>query len=383
MHEPGLVAGGTVSHLARVRMKGSALLLFLVLVCPLQRVAGGGLDAWQAERPPRLRIAASPYPNFLLEILPTGVHFGEHVYRVKIDSLGMGPSSETPRGHFYTRRGGFLDLAHIRRAIDMAGYVHYHVRDCLTRGGTHFSFENIDRTTYHTDLSYPAFWDRLDAATKTRLIDEIAIRAAEEAAIDFSNWREILTWYDFHNLPGMPERGSAFSYEDLPSHAVGAAVAVRALRLRGVPFDEAVTRELDRELEELEVVPAETYARAMALVADRWWGKKTCLKRLLDTGLDDGFINPWLVHGLEVGRPPVAKGYPAPRGLEGRLMGHDCHGMVVFSCEPRPGRKEVKEAVLPGGSRTVIPTRDYPLILERIAGQIRRELGPHALEPYP
>jgi hypothetical protein len=64
-------------------------------------------------------------------------------------------------------------------------------------------------------------------------------------------------------------------------------------------------------------------------------------------------------------------------------MGHDCHGMVVFSCEPRPGRKEVKEAVLPGGSRTVIPTRDYPLILERIAGQIRRELGPHALEPYP
>jgi hypothetical protein len=380
---PDLSALGLCVILPLVRMKGSALVFALVLLCPLQRVAAGGLDAWQAEKPPRLRVAASPYPNFLLEILPTGVDFGEHVYRVKIDSLGMGPSSETPRGHFYTRRGGFLDLAHIRRAIDMAGYVHYHVREGLTRGEVHFSFENIDRTTYHTHFSYPAVWEKLDAATKARLVDEIAIRAAEEAAIDFSNWREILTWYDFHNLPGMPERGSAFSYEDLPSHAVGAAVAARALRLRGVPFDEAVTKELDRELKELEVVPSETYERAMALVAERWWGKKTCYKRHLDTGLDDGVITPWLVRGLEAGSPLVAKGYPAPRGLEGRVMGYDCRGMVVFSCEPRPGRQEVKEAVLPEGGRTVIPMRDYPVILERIAGEIRGELGPHALEPYP
>lgn len=344
---------------------------------------GGGLSDWQAEKVPRLRIAASPYPNFLLEVLPTGVDFGSHLYRVKIDSLGMGPSSELARGHFYTRRGGFLDLAHIRRAIDLAGYVHYHVRDSLTRGEAGFSFENIDRTTYRVSFRYPDFWTRLDPVAKARLIEEVAVRAGETAALDLSNWREILTWYGFHNVPGMPEKSSAFSFEDLPSHAVGAAVVGRALRLEGVPFDEAVTRELERELVALGVVPVEDYDRAMSLVEGKWWAKKATLKRHLDTGRDDGVITPWLVRGLFPGNAPAAKSYPLPRGPDDFIHGRDCRGLVVVSCEPRPRRREVWEKLSEGIGRVVVPERDYAAILARIEGEMKEEIGPRATVPYP
>lgn len=359
-------------------------LVWLFSVCaPGAFAVAGGLSDWQAEKVPRLRIAASPYPNFLLEVLPTGADFGTHLYRVKIDSLGMGPSSELARGHFYTRRGGFLDLAHIRRAIDLAGYVHYHVRDALTRGETGFSFENIDRTTYRVTLHYPDFWSALEPVAKARLIEEVAVRAGETAALDLSNWREILTWYGFHNVPGMPEKSSAFSFEDLPSHAVGAAVAGRALRRGGVPFDEAVTLELDRELAELGVVPLEVYDRAMALVEGKWWAEKATLKRHLDTGHDDGVITPWLVRGLFPGESPAAKSYRMPRGPDDFIHGHDCRGLVVFSCEPRPRRREVRESVTAMVGSVVVPPRDYPAILTRIETEMKAELGVRATVPYP
>ncbi|HQZ26939.1 MAG TPA: DUF4056 domain-containing protein [Verrucomicrobiales bacterium] len=362
-------------------MRGLPILLFLLT--PFGNASAGGLNEWQAEKTPRLRIAASPYPNFLLKVLPTDVDLGDHLYRVKIDSLGMGPSSETSRGHFYTRRGGFLDLAHIRRAIDFAGYVHYRVRHCLEKGETHFSMESIDKTTYHCHFSYPAFWHRLAPVTKKHLIEEIAIRVAGEAAIDFSNWREIITWYDFHNVPGMPEKGSSFSYEDLPSHLVGAAVASRALRAPGIPFDEAVTRELRQELDELDVVPEEVYFRAMDLVAYRWWGKNDTLKRFLDTGEDDGLVSPWLVRGLEPGKAPKRKSYEAPERDLSDVAGYDCRGMIVLECEPHmPKKNRVLSLLGPDVSR-VRPERDYPAILGRIRSEVIAEFGPHATVPYP
>lgn len=355
------------------------LLLTGCLALPAARVSAEGLSDWQSRDEPRLRIAASPYPNYLLHILPSGFDLKRHRYRVGISSFGFQPSAETGRGHFYTRRGGFLDLAHVRRAIDFAGYVHFHTRKALIEGRDGFSFESIDQTTYRVSLRYPAFWQTLGEAERERLAGELATRAAVEAAFDFSNWREILTWYDFHNLPGMPERGSAFSYEDVPSHAVGIAVAERALRAEGVPFDEAVTRELRREIDDLGVVPQETYQRAMELVGYRWWGKKTCLKRHIDTGRDDGFIDPWLVRGLASGPEPRPKRYPAPSRRYADVLGRDCRGMVVLECEPHLRDDEVRQRI----PAKVRPSRDYPALLSRIEKEIRLEFGPNATVPYP
>ncbi len=357
------------------------LLFSLCVVVPTGR--SEGLNDWQGEKTPRLRIAASPYPNFLLDVLPTDPDLGEHLYRVKIDTLGMGPSSERSRGHFYTRRGGFLDLAHIRRAIDLAGYVHYRTSRCLERGETHFSFESIDKTTYHCDITYPPFWARLAPGKRKQLIAEISIRAAETAAIDFSNWREILTWYGFHNVPGMPEKSSAFSYEDLYSHSVGAAVAVRALRTPGVPFDETVTTELERELAELEVVSKELCLQAMSLVENHWWAGKHVLRRNLDTGADNGRIEPWLVRNLEPGKSPRPKSYPAPRRDFSRVAGYRCRDILVLSCEPHLRKKARVRAVLDSETTRVFPARNYEAIMTRIRREVLAEGGPNADRPYP
>ncbi len=342
-----------------------------------------GLSDWQAKQVPRLRIAASPYPNHLLEVLSSETDFGEHLYRVRIDTLGMGPSSETSRGHFYTLRAGFLDLAHIRRMIDLAGYLHYHLREALGSGKTHFRFENIDHTTYHCDLSYPSFWARLSLGERTRLIDELSRRGALEAAFDFSNWREILTWYDFHNVPGLKEKSSAFSFEDVPSHAVGLAVVGRVLRDPDCPFDEAVTRELDRELDRLEVATKSVYQEAMDLTEGRWWGPKACLRRNLDTGLDDGFIDPWIVPGLGAESRVAAVRYPAPDRNDRDIAGHDCRGFLTFSCEPHLRNKAIAAQVLPPGEDRAIPRRDYPRLIEKIRREMRAELGPQATTSWP
>lgn len=341
------------------------------------------LSDWQARRVPRLRIAASPYPNWLLHILPTDVDLGKHRYRVWIPTLGVLPSSETSRGHLYTRHAGFVDLAHIRRSIDFTAYLHHEIRDGLTRRASHFSFESIDRTTYHCQLSYPDFWDDLEADQRARLIEEIAIEAADHASFDFSNWREIITWYGFHNVPGFPEKGSAFSYEDVTSHCIGALVAERALRTPGVPFDQAAAIELDREMTALHIVSKEDYLRAMALVKDKWWGEKTCLKRNIDVGCDDGQIETWLVRGLEPGIEPRPKIYPVPGRDFTDIEGYDCTGMVVFECEPRMReRKEVMKLLGPEVTR-IRPDRDYPVIIARIEEEIKEEFGPHATVPYP
>lgn len=357
--------------------------LLLSLCFAVPPLHSEGLSDWQAKKPPRLRIAASPYPNFLLDVLPSDSDMGDHLYRVKIDTLGMGPSSERSRGHFYTRRGGFLDLAHIRRAIDLAGYVHYRVRHCLEEGKTHFSFESIDKTTYHCHITYPSFWVKLAPGKRKQLIAELSIRAAEVAAVDFSNWREILTWYGFHNVPGMPEKSSAFSYEDLYSHSVGSTVAVRALSTTGVPFDQAVTKELDRELEALEVVSRELCLRAMSLVENHWWSKKDVLKRNLDTGDDNGWIEPWLVRNLEVGRSPRPKLYASPSREFSNIAGYRCRDIIVFACEPHMRRTDSVHAVLASGEKCVLPARDYPTIITRIRGEVLTELGPNADRPYP
>lgn len=360
-----------------------ACLALSATLVPVRPVPAAGLSDWQAERVPRLRIAASPYPNYLLEVLPTGVDFGGHLYRVRIDTLGMGPSSETSRGHFYTWRAGFLDLAHIRRTIDLAGYVHYQAVEALRSGRTRFNFGSIDRTTYHCDLSYPAFWDDLSPRERDRLIGELSLRIAIEASFDFSNWREILTWYDFHNLPGLKEKSSAFSFEDVASHAVGLAVVRRALRDPHHPFDEAVTRELDRELARLGVVPEPVYQRAMALTAGRWWGPKACLRRNLDTGLDDGFIDPWTVPGLAPGAAPPPVRYPAPERDDSDIAGYDCRGVFTLSCEPQLRRGEIMARVLPPGETRAIPRRDYPRLLDQIGREIRGELGARATASWP
>ena len=341
------------------------------------------LDARQSRKAPRLRVAASPYPNLFLQILPTNEDFGEHLYSVRISTVGLGPSSETSRGHFYTRRAGFLDLAHIRRSIDLTAYVHYRITECLTKRESGFSFAGVEATIYHCLFTYPEFWDKLHKEERARIISRVAMEAAERASIDLSNWREIITWYGFHNVPGKLEKGSAFSYEDVPSHSVGAAIAVRALRSRGVPYNDAVTRELKREIADLHMVSSETYLKAMGMVKDRWWGHETCLKRNIDTGLDDGYVEPWLVRGLEAGMKPRPKLYRIPRPDFSDIDGYDCSGLVKFEYEPHMPKKDRVLKLLGPDAHRVDPARDYPLILQQVREEIIEEFGPHATVPYP
>src|SRR5690606_36396190 len=156
---------------------------------------------------------------------------------------------------------------------------------------------------------------------------------------------------------------SAFSYEDLYSHSVGAAVAVRALRTPGVSFDEAVTTELQRELADLEIVPQELCLRAMSLVENRWWAGKQVLKRNLDTGTDNGRIDPWLVRNLEPGKSPRPKSYAPARRDFSRVAGYRCRDILVLSCEPHLPNKKRMRAVLGAGAKRVRPDRDYAAIM--------------------
>ena len=111
-------------------------------------------------------------------------------------------------GFLYTRRGGFIDIAHTRDNADMAAYVALHLRPLLARGQGRLDLghKGADRSVRITRA--------VPANVLARTSDLIAIRVA----FDLSIWTELLQYYGFTKIPGAEEVFSAFTPDDLYSN---------------------------------------------------------------------------------------------------------------------------------------------------------------------
>ncbi len=222
---------------------------------------------------------------------------GNHVY--------LGDKQEG-NGIVYTKRGGFIDLGHLRDCADWTAYLYHQIVN--KKIGDEFVL-NLGN----------------EAGNKTLIIREFnsdsipnPYELASKIAYDLSLWHEIATWYGASYIPMVPERYSSFSPEDLYSNLLGTYLGKKALQ-SNLPYNEAMTFYIAEMLDSLQSVETyeETYL-AMDKVMNLWWtneerlpNKRVLMRRYFDCN-DNAVLEPWTV---ELISNPYILPKPA-RGLE-------------------------------------------------------------------
>jgi hypothetical protein len=200
----------------------------------------------------------------------------------------LGDSGEE-NGIIYSRRGGFIDMAHLRDQSDWTAYLYTQL------------LENKKRGILSMILGHEGGEKTLHVVIPTKLNNLDLIHLAGKIAYDLSVWHEIATWFGASSIPFVPERYSSFSIEDPYSNLLGVTIGMQALQSE-LPYEQAVTQIIKGYLKDLDAVSNETETYlAMEAVRDIWWTREKKLpssKVLLQRQLQVyPCLKPWLVPG--------------------------------------------------------------------------------------
>lgn len=209
-----------------------------------------------------------------------------------IDELGphcyLGNAGEG-NGIIYSRRGGFVDMGHLRDQADWTAYLYSRIELARGKGNMkiHIGREGGSKELY---IKIPDDINNDDAAL-----------LAGRIAYDLSVWHEIATWYGCSVVPFVPERYSSFSIEDPYSNLLGVTLGMQAVR-SSLSYEDAMTGLIGKTLKTLDAVVSENETfMAMEAVRDIWWrrninlpNRKVLIKRQL--GVYD-CLEPWRVPG--------------------------------------------------------------------------------------
>ena len=238
--------------------------------------------------------------GFGAEIGVVAVPFFKKTDITSIDKMGshkfMGGGSEE-NGIIYTRRGGFIDLGHLRDCADWTAYLYNLIKTSQT-----------DSKFIKMELRNEGGEKSLELNIPANLSEEQIIELAGRIAYDLSLWHEISTWFGARYVPLVPEKFSSFSPEDMYSNLLGVHMGMRAIK-NNLSYDEAMTEELSNMLDTLQAVKteAETF-NAMKSVNNVWYrndkrypSNEITLRRYLDLEVD---LIPWLIPDEECILPP-------------------------------------------------------------------------------
>lgn len=216
-----------------------------------------------------------------------------------VDQLGphgyLGNAREG-NGIIYTRRGGFVDMAHLRDMADWTAYLYSRV--LLAKQNGHFTIR----------LGREGGSKLLNLGVPPDISLDDALKLAGRIAYDLSVWHEIATWYGSSTVPFVPERYSSFSIEDPYSNLLGVTIGMEAIK-SNLPYEEAMTHIIDSTLEMIGAVGSEneTY-EAMEAVRNIWWTRSKHLpsrKVLIERQLGVySCLEPWRVPGWSAENVP-------------------------------------------------------------------------------
>lgn len=196
-------------------------------------------------------------------------------------------SKDEGNGIIYTRRGGFVDLGHLRDQADWTTYLYLLIQTNKNTG--HITQElGYEGGTKVLNIDIPSDIDSTDI-----------ISLAGRIAYDLSVWHEIATWFGTSYVPLVPERYSSFSIEDIYSNLLGVTLGMQALKSKE-PYEQAMTGLIASIMDTLQAVSTleETY-RAMEAVENIWWTRDKRLpsrKVLLEHDINAyQQVEPWMV----------------------------------------------------------------------------------------
>jgi len=204
---------------------------------------------------------------------------------------------EEKNGNIYTRRGGFIDLGHLRDCADWTAYLYNLIQANKT---------NKDLTI--TKIGYEGGEKTLILEIPGNIDDDDACELAGKIAYDLSVWHEIATWFGASYVPMFPERFSSFSPEDLYSNLLGVHLGMMAVKSEK-EYNEAMTELLAEMLYNLECVDTEEETMEAMIKVDNLWydsqkrfpNRKLLLKRYL---APETTLTPWLVPDESCVLPP-------------------------------------------------------------------------------
>ncbi|MBL9102582.1 MAG: DUF4056 domain-containing protein [Myxococcales bacterium] len=324
-----------------------------------------------------VKVGQLPLPDLLKNVL--GVDdLGPHAY-------DRGSATRERNGLVYTCRGGFIDIAHVRDNADRALFLSLRIARALPSGVT-------------VDMPWEGTGRRIVVAPLPEGVLErhgrwqVATALAAWANHQLSNWHEVVTWYGWESVKGVPERVSAFSPEDIYSNTLGTKLGVglvmnREMRSRE-EYDAAMQAWLLEGLRRLGVVSRDEAHAAMRAVDGRWWDSnsavpefKLVLKRSLDVAapsrgwiVADTVDDPKLKTMCQDSPPPLALTLPEKLGELAIAELVD----VRFEFTNKWIPEKFPIAVAEG---TVVGPEQLPQIIEdvRAGGQI--QLGPGFDDP--
>lgn len=216
-----------------------------------------------------------PVPFYHAENVADADQLGDHVYNNSelsgITNL-MGMSSEN-LGLLYTRRAGFIDIAHIRDTADNTLFLFSQI---WPRLGEEWQLELGTELTSRR-IQFRAFTPPKSEQQRYILATFLAARLAYQMAV----WHEIAQWYGYQSVFGFSEQVSAFSPEDLYSNMIGAKLsATLILSGRATSLDQynsSMMAALPQVLHQLGAVNQTETRLQFDYVDGTWWDSKRYL----------------------------------------------------------------------------------------------------------
>ena len=296
--------------------------------------------------------------GFGVEIGIAGVPFAKKTDITSREIMGshtfMGHKDEK-NGNIYTRRGGFLDMGHLRDCADWTAFLY-----------TLIKASQADPQFLYTELRNEGGAKSLILNVPKDFDDENIIQLAGKISYDLSLWHEISTWFGASYIPLVPERFSSFSPEDMYSNLLGVHLGMRAIK-SNLDYNEAMTMELNKMLDTLDAFKTEDETfDAMLKVNEVWYtnekrypNKKVTLKRYID--LDSDFI-PWLVPGYESQLPPYLLRKP------------DSALAKYYELSLKLNFRFPFDSIIPERGERIITQNDFDIFVDFIQTEISKEV---------
>ncbi len=269
---------------------------------------------------PKMRLGTMPFDAWYSPLQPLGINdLGQHAYVAPGIDSDWG--DEASRGTLYAAEAGFLDIAHVRNAIDLTRFAFDRIAACFYHGVNELDIVSAEPDIYHVTFTPPESWhhlaDRDDIDPQT--LDEVreaSIQIAGRLAYLMTTWHEVITAFGYKGMGFVTEKPSAFSYDDAVSHRVGVEAAMRALRLNSnlAEFDQTVTATLHDTLIELGVLPAEEVVKRAERAEGRFWRGDEPTLRIVDLGMDG---EPLVAHLIDERLTPRQWQWPSEANVNG------------------------------------------------------------------